>query len=219
MTCVQRALKASKTVLFGLRYRLSGASRSFWIVLCQYHQAATPRRAFMSRRFLHSGLDDVEDVEEYRPGGFHPVHLGDILGGRYKVLHKLGSGGFSTTWLVRDTAGVGYYALKILKAEETASSKEVQTLQRLGSLQTEHPGRKHIRSLISHFFHRGPNGQHTCLLTEVAGPSLQRLYNVPGHGYAAGSRRLRADIAHKIQRQLVDAVHFLHSVKTCHGGA
>ena len=25
-------------------------------------------------------LPDVEDREEYRPGGFHPVHIGDRLG-------------------------------------------------------------------------------------------------------------------------------------------
>lgn len=172
----------------------------------------------MARSYVRLALDNVENIEEYRPGGYHPVHLGDHLDGRYKVLHKLGSGGFSTTWLVRDTVDPGYYALKIIKSDETTSSGELRTLQRLAALETNHSGHSHIRHLASHFMLDGPNGRHTCLVTEVAGPSLQKLYNVPGHGYAAGARRLRADIAHKIGRQLVEAVNFLHSHEICHGG-
>lgn len=40
-------------------------------------------------------FDDVEDREDYRPGGFHPVHLGDTIGkdSRFRVIHKLGNGG------------------------------------------------------------------------------------------------------------------------------
>jgi hypothetical protein len=44
-----------------------------------------------------------EDVLNYRPGGYHPVALGDTLkDGRYKIHHKLGYGGFSTVWVARD---------------------------------------------------------------------------------------------------------------------
>ena len=49
------------------------------------------------RQFRPTELEDVENVEAYRPGGLHPVLIGDELGtGRYRVLHKLGYGGFST---------------------------------------------------------------------------------------------------------------------------
>jgi serine/threonine-protein kinase SRPK3 len=69
-------------------------------------------------------MDTVEDVEEYGQGGYHPGHLGDILNERYKVLHKLGPGGLSTTWLARDSTEDKYRAVKILEAEETTSSTE-----------------------------------------------------------------------------------------------
>jgi serine/threonine-protein kinase SRPK3 len=48
-------------------------------------------------------LFDQEDILTYRPGGYHPVCLGDTFkDGRYKIHHKLGWGGFSTVWLARD---------------------------------------------------------------------------------------------------------------------
>ena len=172
----------------------------------------------MSRRYLPLGVDTVEDVEGYQPGGYHPVHLGDTFDGKYKILHKLGSGGFSTTWLARDIVGKRYYAVKIVKAGETAASTEMRTLSKLAAIQSDDCGKHHIRNLAAHFTLQGPNGLHNCLVTEVAGPSLNRLYNVIGHGYAQGSRRLRADIARTATRQLVQAVHFLHSQRICHGG-
>lgn len=48
-------------------------------------------------------LHTQENMSKYRPGGFHPVCLGDTFqDGRYKIHHKLGWGGFSTVWLAKD---------------------------------------------------------------------------------------------------------------------
>jgi hypothetical protein len=49
------------------------------------------------------GFEDSEILEKYRPGGYHPLKLGDTLkDGRYKTLHKLGWGGHATLWAARD---------------------------------------------------------------------------------------------------------------------
>ena len=46
---------------------------------------------------------DAESLERYRKGGYHPTHMGDTFeDGRYKVIHKLGWGGYATVWLARD---------------------------------------------------------------------------------------------------------------------
>lgn len=46
--------------------------------------------------------DVVEPVEEYRQGGYHPVHLHDVFHQRYKVTGKLAYGQYSTVWLAKD---------------------------------------------------------------------------------------------------------------------
>lgn len=56
----------------------------------------------MARLYNLLTLEAVEDVQEYGPGSFHPIHLGDVYDERYKILHRLDDGGYSTTWLARD---------------------------------------------------------------------------------------------------------------------
>lgn len=134
------------------------------------------------------------------------------------MIHKLGNGGFSTTWLGRDTVAERYYALKILKAEEAASCKQLRNLRWLAGIESNHPERDHVPKLVADFTIEGPNGQHTCLITDAAGLSVSLLYNVPGVGYVAGARKLRADIARSVIKQVAETVHFSHSHELCHGG-
>ncbi len=51
--------------------------------------------------------EDEEDLEDYRPGGYHPINIGDDFNnGRYVIVRKLGWGHFSTVWLARDNTYV-----------------------------------------------------------------------------------------------------------------
>jgi serine/threonine-protein kinase SRPK3 len=56
--------------------------------------------------FWEDDLHFAENMDGYKMGGYHPVHLGDRFPSRnnprYQVLHKVGSGTFSTVWLAKD---------------------------------------------------------------------------------------------------------------------
>jgi len=60
--------------------------------------------------FHEHGLSDqplrlwnAELVESYRPGGLHPVDIGDTFQAeRYRIVRKLGHGTSSTVWLAQD---------------------------------------------------------------------------------------------------------------------
>jgi serine/threonine-protein kinase SRPK3 len=62
--------------------------------------------------------NDSEDegIEDYNIGGYHPVHIGEVLNNRYVVIQKLGWGHFSTVWLCKDFKYKTYVAVKIQKS-------------------------------------------------------------------------------------------------------
>jgi serine/threonine-protein kinase SRPK3 len=75
-----------------------------------------------------------EGIEDYKLGGYHPVHIGEVLINRYVVIQKLGWGHFSTVWLCRDFKFGTYVAVKIQKSAPhymEAAFDEVEILQKL----------------------------------------------------------------------------------------
>jgi len=68
-----------------------------------------------------------------------------------------------------------HVALKVVKSAarytETALD-EIKLLQRLISSDPTHPGRSHVISFLDHFRHKGPNGNHVCMVFEVLGENL-----------------------------------------------
>ncbi|KAF7324783.1 Protein kinase [Mycena kentingensis (nom. inval.)] len=113
----------------------------------------------------------AESPADYRPGGLHPVHLGDVFNNRYKVVHKLGHGASSTTWLVEDADTGGFASVKIIAASRRFT--ELPVLKHLeATYSATEEGSKHVVRMLDHFEHEGPNGTHQCIVQEVLGPSL-----------------------------------------------
>ena len=66
-------------------------------------QGAPSAEAPWVRRFMASAkMDLIESMEDYKPGGYHPVLLDEMLVDRFEVVHKLGYGGIGTIWLCMD---------------------------------------------------------------------------------------------------------------------
>ncbi len=150
-------------------------------------------------------LDDVENVEQYRQGGLHPVSLGDILNTKYKVVHKLGHGGFATVWLARVLEENRYAAVKVLSAK--ARVEDLEFLTYLRDHGGNHPN---IVSLQDTFKVQGPNGLHQCLVFHSTGPSLKRI--------ADGRHQLSGPMSRNAGRQIAEGLAHLHSTGIYHGG-
>ena len=60
-------------------------------------------------------IDGAECLDLYEPGGYHPVMVNDLRHNRYRIVDKLGFGGYSTLWLAQDEREKGYVAVKIGK--------------------------------------------------------------------------------------------------------
>ncbi|KAL6720699.1 hypothetical protein ACLMJK_002624 [Lecanora helva] len=148
-------------------------------------------------RFHDMGFG-TEWVESYRPGGFHPVHFGDVFkDSRYKIIRKLGYGSFSTVWLARDqteTTINRYVAVKILTAKDSFGENERVLYDRLSRNNTDHPGRDYVVRLLDSFTHTGPNGNHLCLVFEPMGPTATSLLYYHPSSYG-GPRMLHDDFS------------------------
>jgi hypothetical protein len=157
---------------------------------------------------------DLEDFEEYSLGGYHPSVIGDLFhDGRYEVIHKLGFGGYSTTWLARDRHLERYVALKIPVASEATKSSEAKILRLLSSSpNSTHRGRQFIPRLLDEFAFEGPNGHHICLVQEAA------LCSVATSKENSANFMFPTETARSIAAQLIVGLSCLHSRGVCHGG-
>ncbi|CAB9499444.1 SRSF protein kinase 1 [Seminavis robusta] len=185
-----------------------------------------------------SGEDYTDDEDEgesgYKPGGYHPVNVGDVFNqGRYVVIKKLGWGHFSTVWMVKDrkaqAAGKGthFYALKVQKSAEhytEAAMDEVELLDciaqkrkheatLLGNPSTDEEGvtavqmvdhAKFSATLHDSFFHTGPNGRHMCMVFSMLGCNLLSVIK------AFNYRGIPIEVVKRMIQGVCKGLDFLH---------
>ncbi|RBA19856.1 CMGC/SRPK protein kinase [Fusarium proliferatum] len=155
---------------------------------------------------------DAEPLHRYEAGGYHPLALGDVLeGGRYKILHKLGWGSYSTTWAAKDQKDDLYVALKVT-ISEAKESRELKVLQALSSQPNNHPGWHYVNKMLDHFTILGPNGSHDCLVLELVGPNVADV--VERH---LKDSRLPSNAARLFSKQILQGLDFLSASDIGHG--
>ena len=202
MTATTKSLKYFRTSSFS-----SVVKRSFSVgmsINSASSQASGP---------IYHWHEEVENLERYCPGGCHPIQLGDEFSrGRYRIIHKLGYGSFSTVWLARDHLESRYVSLKVMTAAVSKLNLETKIRRRLLQGSVDHPGRSFIMSQLDEFYFEGPNGRHRCTVNEVVGT------NVADAKEIYESEMLPLETARKITAQIASGVAYIHSCGVVHGG-
>lgn len=156
---------------------------------------------------------DVEDLEDYVPGGYHPTLIGNTFSsGRYTVVHKLGFGGYSTIWLAWDEQRRRYVSLKILTARASPDSHEGHVLHYLMNSNLTRAGKRFIPPLLDQFWFHGPNGHHQCLVAEPAGGSIAKSKE------DSTNFMFPPNAARSTAAKLLLGLSYLHANGICHGG-
>ncbi|KAE8321531.1 kinase-like domain-containing protein [Aspergillus sergii] len=125
-----------------------------------------------TRHYKYNWIDGAESLEKYKPGGYHPIMIEDMLHGRYHIVDKLGFGGYSTVWLARDTRLEQYVAVKVCIAG--SKLREANILRAL-SPSSPYPGSNSIPVLLDEFELNGPNGNHSCYTMTPARCNLREV--------------------------------------------
>jgi serine/threonine-protein kinase SRPK3 len=181
---------------------------------------------------FYESPEDVEDTTRYCAGGYHPITIDAKIYDRYRVLHKLGYGSYSTVWLVQDEQKKQkLLSMKVLTANASAEAK-VQTesgisrrLHQKSSWLSGVVGRfssavfrrrtapqDFVLSVLKEFEIEGPNGRHRCIITDVLGPTVDAI-RADCIDY-----RLPLSIAKRVSSQFAEGLAYIHSRGVVHGG-
>lgn len=173
--------------------------------------------AMISRRYVQ--IPYVEELEDYRPGGFHPVRIGDRLkGGRYLIVNKLGHGSFSTVWISEDMITKSCVAISIEMAELSQGNgctPKIKALQHLSKGGANQLGRSDVLLPLDVFELSGPNGTHFCIVTPLQGQSLSM---VTKRKLGILSEVLPLPKAKRAALSAIRASAFTHKQNIVHGG-
>jgi|SRR5690242_12405169 len=153
----------------------------------------------------------------YEPGGYHPVMIDDLLHNRYRIVDKLGYGGYSIIWLARDEIVKRYVAVKIGTSSPSLPRREIEVLRALHSSRSNSHAHANsdmnaytaLPNMLDTFDIHGPNGTHTCYTLAPAQRSLKE---------ASFSRLFPIQVARALAARLATAVAFVNSRGFVHGG-
>ena len=101
-------------------------------------------------------------------------------------------------------------ALKILKADASENNQELSMLLALSNSHLNHPGKAHVIELLDHFHHKGPNGNHLCLVLPVMISDGEGM-TISGMPHSAGYVQM-------VSHQILLGLDFLHKSSIVHCG-
>lgn len=158
-------------------------------------------------------IDGVEHLELYEPGGYHSAMIDDLLHNRYRIVDKLGFGGYSTIWLARDETAKRYVGVKIGISRPSLPRREPEILRALSgsgsSSEANCDAGAAVPTILDAFNVCGPNGTHPCYTLTPAQGNLKE---------ASFSRLFPIKVARALAAKLAHAVAFVHSRGFVHGG-
>jgi len=154
--------------------------------------------------FLSSSDDssECENPDSYGEGGYCPIKVEDVLG-NYTIAKKIGYGQFATVWKTACE-----HAIKVCRADPdytTMIEKEIDVLKKVRNAST-------CVSLVDHFMHESPNGNHQVIVMELYNMDLYRLTQIHRHVDAP----LPLAISKSIIKQLLEGLVFLESQHLLH---
>ncbi|KAK2763984.1 hypothetical protein FQN54_009603 [Arachnomyces sp. PD_36] len=204
------AFRAYTTTL--LKPRMFGTRLLSQFCRPMHTQGSVQRTRMEPSTVRYEFVDEVERLDYYVHGGYHPVMIGDeFCGGRYVIAHKLGFGRSATVWIAEDRTTNRLVALKISTAESAGRTHEMQILSRLEAAKSRTSGKDVVQTLRDSFTFSGPNGSHRCLVTDAARININEVKDASYH------RLLHLPAARAIASQLIYGLQFIHAQGIVHG--
>ncbi|KAG6179312.1 hypothetical protein E4U10_007917 [Claviceps purpurea] len=161
---------------------------------------------------------DVEDLEDWEArgrimGDYYPINIDDCLNERYRIVHSIGHGAWSTVWLAIDEETHKYVAIKVGIAQSDGNEGKILTeiSQSLAKSDVSKDKKSMIPTVLDQFEIRSRKGTHPCLVTLPARCSLEDALS------NSSTRIFQLDVARSLAAQLAIAVSIVHDKGYAHG--
>lgn len=180
-----------------LGYHLDGGPEAIVVCMESANSIASPKAPAVPRAESGpAGLPepDPAEVRDAGSAGALDFVVGDLIEGRFEVLEKLGRGGFSNVYRVRDEVEAEERALKLF---DTAAGYDAVRRELIALRKVKHP------RVVDVFWAAKTADGHWYLITEyINGTSLD--------AYTAGDQRLRDREAVDVALDVLDALVAIH---------
>jgi hypothetical protein len=175
---------------------------------------------------------DVEDIEGYRPWGWFPLRVGDRVGGRFTLLHKVGHDVTGTRWIARHQQVLSPYPGHIaeIKAFSAAATKHARAARELQATKTLQGSRRpsarlppddplyHIQIPYENFEEK-PKRMDDLHAFHVYASFGPRVTDIARYSSVDGVEgRLDTSVSRKVIKDVTSAVATMHEHAIIHGG-
>ncbi|KAF5982501.1 CMGC protein kinase [Fusarium bulbicola] len=143
-----------------------------------------------------------EDINLYPRGICYPLSIGEIVADRYRIIHKLGHGSFSTVWMAHDMIDKTDVAPKVLMIGNSEDHEYNIQSEIIGAV-------KDLTYLLVYrtsFALQSPHGQHRVMVFPMQGPNLRN--------YPPKNKPLATRFSFPVQ--LLQALKALHEAEIVH---
>ncbi|KAF2431992.1 kinase domain-containing protein [Tothia fuscella] len=148
--------------------------------------------------------NNAEDMVYYMQKPFYfPIRIGMLLNQKYRIVHKLGHGTFSTVWMARNTVTGESFAVKVPTITSHTAGKELAINNDIGR---DVMDRSCLSLYVDSFTLVWRGYTLTFLVFPLRGPSLRS-------GFASMNKRVQMSMV----KQLLQALEALHDAGFVHG--
>ncbi|KAI1259117.1 kinase-like domain-containing protein [Xylariaceae sp. FL1019] len=153
---------------------------------------------------------EVEELSQYSAGGYHPVHLNEVILDKYQVIHKLGHGENATVWLCWHKNLRDWVAVKMYRADRSRPNPDLEALRTSSSFNPVEWSDAGIILPVESFWLEGVNGEHLGEVYPVLGSTL-------GDRWKYDMKRDELPVLKEYLHQAASCLGFLHEKGFVHG--
>ncbi|EGT30763.1 hypothetical protein CAEBREN_31645 [Caenorhabditis brenneri] len=165
-------------------------------------QAPIAKRRSNVQLTIYEPASQSDQKLDYGKNGYLELEEGEIFGGRYQVIKRLGAGSYAAVYMAENMYTKQTVALKIAKCGEYDNLNSTEEIRYTMFVR----GSPDCVNLLDEFTVNERDGKHHVLVFEMLGPTLNQIL------YRSNQKYLTTDRVRKFCRDILRGLDYSHNV-------